>query len=570
MPPLVTNLSKPATVPSLTGAALWADETNQKLYLYGGKFTIGQTVPFQLWIYDALYDNWYPANSSSSNLDVSRIYNGASTVAEDQALGFYLGGWIGEDSEYGWQGDDVAVSNLLIYDMLENAWRNISGPDNTPRAEGVMLYLPIGDNGMLVAFGGISIPNGDPRNITGIPMSEISLYDIGGNNWYTQTARGQVPQSRRLFCAGMASAEDGSSHNIYLYGGASTPSSSGSHPNGFDDVYILSIPSFVWTKYWPSDNENSRPHNMLSCNAIHGSQMLIIGGYFPGDAPNECDVIDQAGVHNLDLSGVNGTLWKTFEPSKTEYSLPTTVAAEINRITPAPTSYDYQDLSVLLTRTPKPTSRTPTRSLVTATSSPNAGALSARSRNIVIGVVVPVAIIFIGIGIFIFLRWRRNSARDQTLYSSTGKPAPPPADIADESAGGGANDRKYTATASDFPELNTYAQSDVSAPYSPPPPSILPHLPPPPPPPVPLGPSAPIAYVRDHLTGGLIPVYDHDAGTATPPRVLSPRLNPLSPVSSRLSTHEQEPAGELEGQAGGTFYELAGSDAGFAHKSPRI
>ena len=41
------------------------------------------------------------------------------------------------------------------------------------------------------------------------------------------------------FCAVVASAEDGSSHNIYIYAGLD-------HDNNAKNVYVLSLPSFHW------------------------------------------------------------------------------------------------------------------------------------------------------------------------------------------------------------------------------------------------------------------------------------------------------------------------------------
>ena len=76
-------------------------------------------------------------------------------------------------------------------------------------------------------------------------MQEILLYDIANSKWYTQKATGEVPEQRRRFCAGVVWAEDRSSYNIYLYGGLGVPAGL-----GFDDIYILSIPSFRWIKWY--------------------------------------------------------------------------------------------------------------------------------------------------------------------------------------------------------------------------------------------------------------------------------------------------------------------------------
>src|SRR2546423_846018 len=77
--------------------------------------------------------------------------------------------------------------------------------------------------------------------------------------------------------------------NIYLYGGAGFDSNA----TGFDDVYILSMPSFQWIKWWPTVANTGHPHNSLSCNVVDNAQMLIIGGTFP--APGDSAMCDAPG-----------------------------------------------------------------------------------------------------------------------------------------------------------------------------------------------------------------------------------------------------------------------------------
>jgi hypothetical protein len=53
-------------------------------------------------------------------------------------------------------------------------------------------------------------------------MSDVFVYDIANARWYKQTTSGaELPGSKRRFCAGAVWAEDCSSYNIYIYGGAS-------------------------------------------------------------------------------------------------------------------------------------------------------------------------------------------------------------------------------------------------------------------------------------------------------------------------------------------------------------
>lgn len=55
----------------------------------------------------------------------------------------------------------------------------------------------------------------------------------------------------------------------YLYGGLGF----GANATGFDDVYILSLPSFQWIRWWEGSGDNPNPHNSLTCNVVNKGQM---------------------------------------------------------------------------------------------------------------------------------------------------------------------------------------------------------------------------------------------------------------------------------------------------------
>lgn len=76
------------------------------------------------------------------------------------------------------------------------------------------------------------------------------------------------------------------------------------YTSGYDDVYILSMPSFTWIKMYPNTTIEQYPHNSLSCNVIDGAQMIIIGGSFPLD-DDTCDAQPQFGTHALDMGEQN-------------------------------------------------------------------------------------------------------------------------------------------------------------------------------------------------------------------------------------------------------------------------
>jgi hypothetical protein len=90
---------------------------------------------------------------------------GAGATNQDGGIGYYYGGWLTNASVPGY-GAPTPLSHMVVYDMKQNTLRNMSGPDMTPRAEGVLLYVPAGDNGMLVYFGGLEFPGGNRTGVS--------------------------------------------------------------------------------------------------------------------------------------------------------------------------------------------------------------------------------------------------------------------------------------------------------------------------------------------------------------------------------------------------------------------
>jgi len=130
-------------------------------------------------------------------------------------------------------------------------------------------------------------------------MSTVSVYDIAKNTWYeqeTSNAPGQLTQG----CTVVASAQDGSSHNIYWYGGFD-----GLHPAApfSDAVYVLSIPSFKWVKV--SDGIASHARAGHRCAKPYPDQMLVIGGY--------------SSLSGTDLTCVEGGIVQIFNLSSNEW-----------------------------------------------------------------------------------------------------------------------------------------------------------------------------------------------------------------------------------------------------------
>lgn len=99
----------------------------------------------------------------------------------------------------------------------------------------------------------------------------------------------------------------------------------------FNDVYMLSLPTFTWIKaYPPGDPKNSTladsGHYSGSCNmAKHMSQMFVIGGTFTN--MTQCDLEDIWGQHTfwtgtLNNDGDNETYWAGYNENITTNVVP--------------------------------------------------------------------------------------------------------------------------------------------------------------------------------------------------------------------------------------------------------
>ena len=108
----------------------------------------------------------------------------------------------------------------------------------------------------------------------------------------------------------------------YLYGGQGF----GNNLTGFDDVYILSLPSFKWIKWWQGSGVGN-PHHSLTCNVVKSGQMFVIGGTFP--ITDACDSKETWGTHNMDLGKQSGSVWRPFDLNITSYVVPPEVISVV-------------------------------------------------------------------------------------------------------------------------------------------------------------------------------------------------------------------------------------------------
>jgi hypothetical protein len=208
----------------------------------------------------------------------------------------------------------------------------------------------------------------------------------------------------------------------YIYGGAGMPPDTA----GFDDVYILTIPSFQWVKMYPTDGNatGAYPHHSLSCDVIDNAQMIIIGGTFP--TLDICDAPTQYGVHNLDLGQQNQkkAIWEIFATNLTQYAVPDVLIGAVGgsagggatKTAPA-TGFNDPDMRVLMTRKADIPSRTPTRAIPAATNSPEQD--SPLPKGAIAGIAIGSATALLTLIVITALLIRRRRRKHLALNNST-------------------------------------------------------------------------------------------------------------------------------------------------------
>ncbi|KAL5392693.1 hypothetical protein DPSP01_000396 [Paraphaeosphaeria sporulosa] len=326
--PSLTSLSKPSGPPAVSLGYLW--NSHSSLYLYGGEFSDDpQELPTanSVWEYKIASKEWVehkdPKTSSGDHAEkagqsVQRAAEGSGFSVPNLGRGWFFGGHQDFLTTEGWsnQVERIYLKSLLEFtypgysneavDDLKNGktagddgvYRNITegGLQNSgsfpERADGVLVYIPgFGAEGTL-----IGVTGGD--NDTLAQMNVIDVYDIANSTWYKQNTAGDTPKYRVNPCAVVAAAADGSSYNVYMYGGQSLQPAG--NQEQYDDMWILSVPSFTWIEVKPDTSKSSAPPARAghSCH-VWDSQMIVLGGYTPKEI--SCD---SPGIYAFNMSSL--------------------------------------------------------------------------------------------------------------------------------------------------------------------------------------------------------------------------------------------------------------------------
>lgn len=339
--------------PNYVDGALLANDA--EFWFYGGQPellikpypTKSSVLGYEAYQYGVLSSGFKPGYVANRLLpdDVSQYVTfGGAARAPSENLAWYFSGATSESNGLIPKDSDntdspTKISNYLITlnmtDQLFETWSNKSlPPDIKGRASPEVVWVPIGVQGILVALGGVVFP--EYANVTRVSqnpkasesqspkfMQNIDIYDVASKTWYTQPTTGG-PSTRARGCAVVATASDSSSFNIYYYGGYD-----GIHVKEpfYDDVWVLSLPSFTWTQINNGTDSHARAGH--KCFTPYPDQLMIIGGYPPltGTSSNpKCLEGGPVAMFNL----TSGEWMDSYDPTKFgDYGVPEKVQAAI-------------------------------------------------------------------------------------------------------------------------------------------------------------------------------------------------------------------------------------------------
>lgn len=376
---------------------------------------------------------------------------GAGVSVPSENLGFYFGG---ARSSSGGEifydpanetvnADQIASSlielNITLIPQGGGQWNNYTLPPTvTSRVSGELVWVPVGQNGALIAVGGvteivwetldISISAADADTIAAESqayMEIVAVYDIATKVWYQQKTTGPYPIGLAQGCTVVASAQDGSSHNIYWYGGFD-----GTHPSDpfSDEVWVLSIPSFTWVLLSQGVVSHARAGHR--CVKPYPDQMFVIGGYTT-EVGTGYNCVEGGIIQSFNLS--SGQWLDSYDPKVySSYQVPDLVVSKIggsgsggaNTTVPASTNSSLASLLAAPYNSSKITAWYPYHEAVQTSSVPSPTSKSSGTPKYLAPVLaVILGLFFITLVVLGILLWRRRrylSTHPNTGHSDSG------------------------------------------------------------------------------------------------------------------------------------------------------
>ncbi|KAI5779962.1 hypothetical protein DFH27DRAFT_363842 [Peziza echinospora] len=296
--------------------------------LYDPVAKIYKTEP-RMYKYNTGNKTWSQAGDLAQ-FRVERMYAAASAITlKPKRLAFNVGGLMVDKTDIVANATTQSWADgnkMRIYYVDEQRWETQTLPSTMAWIAYSELHSldAVGTSGVLVLLAGFRKTDLTTNTGSYRDNKDIWVYDIESSQWYSQVAIGEIPRGRWASCSILVPAPDESSYQIYLF--------SGSDDTMFLDLYVLSIPAFIWTKIPLKNYPNEWGVRYHSCVAHQNRQMLISNGEYnastralPSRTQSERPCVLGNPVKVFDL--VKWEFLDTFDPALTENLVPPTIVS---------------------------------------------------------------------------------------------------------------------------------------------------------------------------------------------------------------------------------------------------
>ncbi|PSN63502.1 hypothetical protein BS50DRAFT_649155 [Corynespora cassiicola Philippines] len=273
--------------PFIGGSLFGSSSNTSSLYLFGGgpaasnlpnESMDSQQIRENIWSFSLTNNKWSRSELTNGPEYVPR--HGAYVEAKNRA--FYLHGILGNDPNI------YPNPNMTVIDIVNKSIRSVSTAQlstSESRSGAVLQFIPeLGEDGALILLGGELKSLGNPvsnelnkmASLETVHILDIASLENGEGVWYQQKTSGRTPPGRADFCAATISSPDKTNFHIYVFAGRSNTQT-------FDDLWVLSLPQFHWTKNWIMSYDfkvynGAKPNFGSTCHLVGSKQMLVLGG----------------------------------------------------------------------------------------------------------------------------------------------------------------------------------------------------------------------------------------------------------------------------------------------------
>ncbi|KAF1987247.1 hypothetical protein K402DRAFT_55465 [Aulographum hederae CBS 113979] len=443
---VIKTISK-HSAPVFDNPKLWTSPDGTSFYLWSGLLnSLGPTVPppaSSLWKFTSdesgsgswsqeTIDYAHPSSDSSEQPSRPDGFGCGITLGD---TGYYVGGRVSAKSDP-YEINGYFQKTTTSYNMTSGVWNN-------------KLYTKIGTTGAIIgaSAGGVSAIGLDGRPLivliggrdpgtdakakpaNYISFDNVTLYDPYIDRWYAQKASGEIPAFRELFCAVTVPGDNGT-FEIFIYGGVNQM-----NWEVYADMYILTIPGFVWFKV-PARRVRAKRHGH-TCEPVGGRQLMSIGGIDnPQDGKNYWYdwTIPDSFIQGIGVFDMTALTWKSgYDADAAPYQSPTVVKDWYSRGNQDSVQWQsleiarmfIQDIPVSVNPTPAPTSPGSTSANSSTTSLSDKDAIG---LGVGLGVGLPG---LLGTFLGVWITWRQYRRKtgsgsahhsDQSLAQLSGSP----------------------------------------------------------------------------------------------------------------------------------------------------